>query len=119
MLKTTKNTRSIVKPKKTKTKVCGNNIVSDGKIINQINSIKVKNQAKTTKSKILIRSKNYDFPPNSSNIKAEPGFLIFESRLAFIKLRKIFIKALIFYYFDPKCHIKIEINISKYVIGGI
>ena len=42
-----------------------------------------------------------------------------KARLAFTKLRQIFVKAPIFYYFDPECHIWIETNVSGYVISRI
>ena len=87
MLKTIRNTRFEAKFKKTKAKVNSNNMISDGEVTNQINSIKRKNQAKITKSKILIKSKNHDFFLNFRNIKARPGFFTPKTRLAFIKLR--------------------------------
>ena len=39
--------------------------------------------------------------------------------MAFIKLRQVFIEALILNYFDLKCYIQIEMDISDYTIGGI
>ena len=85
MLKTAKSIGSAAKPKKTNTKIDSNSIVNDNKIINSISSTKGKNQAKTTKSKILVKSKNYDFL-NSKNIKAGPGFFTLKAKLAFTKL---------------------------------
>ena len=105
MLKTIENIRTIVKPKKTKTEVYGDNMVCGNKVTNQINFIKGKNQAKTTKSKNLVKSKNHNFPPNSINIEARLDFLILVARFAFIKLRQVCVKTLIFYYFDLKYHI--------------
>lgn len=119
MLKIIKNTRFIIESKKIKTGISSNNVIDDGEVINQISSIKRKNYAKTTKSKIMIKSKNYNSPSNSRNMEARPGFLILEARLTFTKLRQAFIKALIFYYFDSKYHIRIKINISRYTIGRI
>ena len=87
MLKTTKSIKSIAKPKKIKAKVDSKSMVGNYEVINQINFTKRKNQAKITKSKTLIKSKNYDFLPNFRNIKAGPGFFIPKARLAFIKLR--------------------------------
>lgn len=52
MLKIIKNTKSATKLKKIKVEVSSNNVMSDNEIINQINSIKEKNQIKITKSKI-------------------------------------------------------------------
>ena len=46
-------------------------------------------------------------------------FLILRTRLAFTKLRQAFVKALIFYHFDPKYYIWFETNASGYDIGGV
>lgn len=46
-------------------------------------------------------------------------FFIPRARLSFAKLRQTFIKALILYHFDAKCHIWIEINISGYIINRV
>ena len=64
-----------------------------------------------TKSKILVKSKNYDFPSNSRNMEAGLGFFTSKTSLAFIKLRQAFIEAPILHYFNLKCHIKIETDI--------
>ena len=63
---------------------------------------------KPSKSKNLFKSK-----------KMELGFLTSGARIAFTKLRQSFIKAPIFHYFNPKPHIKIEIDVSSYVIGRV
>ena len=39
--------------------------------------------------------------------------------MAFTKLRQVFIKALIFYHFNPECDIRIEMDASSYAIGGV
>lgn len=46
-------------------------------------------------------------------------FLTNNTKQAFVKLRQMFIKLLIFNYFDLKCYIWIEINISTYTIYDI
>ena len=46
-------------------------------------------------------------------------YLTIKTRLAFMQLRKAFIKALIFWYFDMKYHIQIKTNMSGYAIGGV
>ena len=51
--------------------------------------------------------------------KTKSSFLIFEAKIAFIYLRQIFTKAIIFYHFDLEYHIGIETNISDYAIDGI
>lgn len=46
-------------------------------------------------------------------------FLTFSAKKTFNHLQQIFIKALIFQYFDFKYYIQIEINLSSYIIGKI
>ena len=87
MLKTIKNTRLVAEPKKIKARVGANSMAGGNEIINPISSIKRKNHVKMTKSKNLVKSKNYDFPLNSRNIKARLCFFISRARLTFIKLR--------------------------------
>ena len=69
-----------------------------------------KNQAKTNKSKILVKFKNHDFPKCKIE-EAKTGFFIPKARLAFIELRQAFVKAPILHNFDPKSHIRIETDI--------
>ena len=83
----------------------GNNMVGGGKATNQANFTKRKNQAKTTKFKILVKSKNHDFPPNSRNKKVGTGFFTPKARLAFSQLKQAFVKAPIFHHFDLESHI--------------
>lgn len=47
------------------------------------------------------------------------NFLTSEVKLAFLWLKQAFIKALIFYHFDLKYYIWIEIDIFGYIISGI
>lgn len=47
------------------------------------------------------------------------GFLTLRARLVFIKWSQVFIKVSIFYYFDPKCHIRIKTNAFGYAINGV
>ncbi len=46
-------------------------------------------------------------------------FLISRAKQIFIKLRQVFIKALILNYLDLECHIQIETDTSSYVISKI
>lgn len=46
-------------------------------------------------------------------------FLISKARLTFTYLKKVFTKALILYYFNPKRHIQIETDDLSYAISGI
>lgn len=45
------------------------------------------------------------------------GFLTSRARLTFTKLRQAFIKAQIFYHFNPKYHICIETDLLGYAIS--
>ena len=49
----------------------------------------------------------------------EPTFLTSYNREAFNKLRQVFTKALIFQHFDLEYYIRIETDVSGYVIGRI
>ena len=90
------------------------NIVGGGKATNPT---KRKNPVKTTKSKILVKSKNHDFPKFRPE-EAGTGFLTPEARLVFTQLRQAFVKAPILHYFDPESHIRIETDTLGYAIGG-
>ena len=63
MLKTTRSTRSAANPEQTEGKVRSGSVdcdvVDGGEATNPIIG---KNLVKTTKSKILVKSKNHDFP---------------------------------------------------------
>ena len=104
MLKTTKSTRFAVESKDTKFEIGDNNVVDGNEVTNKTNSIQGKNQAKMTKSKDLVKSKNHDFLSNSRNMEAGLGFLTLGARLKFTKLRQAFVKASILHHFDLKCH---------------
>ena len=107
MLKTIGSTGSAANPNETESKVDGDSVVGKSMVGGgeATNLTKRKNQAKITKSKILVKSKSYDFPPNSRNREAGMGFLTLKARLAFIQLRQTFIKAPIFHNFDLESHI--------------
>ena len=68
-----------------------------------------KNVQKLSKSKNLFKSKEI----------VRLNFFIFGARLAFTKLRQVFVKAPIFQHFDTKRHIQIETDASGYAIGGV
>ena len=119
MLKTIGSTRSAANPKKTKAGFGSNSVVGD--IVGggeATNPTKGKNPVKTTKSKILVKSKNHDFPKSRPE-KAGTGFLTPEARLAFTRLRQAFVEAPILHHFDPESHIRIETDASGYAIGGV
>ena len=66
-----------------------------------------------------MKFKNHDFFSNSRDMEAELSFITFKARLAFTKLRQIFIKASILYYFNSEYHIWIKTNIFRYTISEI
>ena len=119
MLKTTKSTGFAANSEKTKGGVGGNSVIGDMVDGDEAtNPIKGKNPVKTTKSKILVKSKNHDFLKSRPE-EAGTGFLTPEARLAFTRLRQAFIEAPILYHFNPKSHNRIETDASSYSIGGI
>ena len=124
MLKTIGSIESTANSKENKGKYSGNNVdgnsmVDGGEVINQISPTKGKNQAKTTKFKILIKSKNCDFPPNFRNMEAGPGFFTSKARLAFYHLKQAFVKTLILHNFDLECYFRIETDAFGYAISRI
>ena len=94
-------------------------MVDGDEATNQANSTKRKNQMKTTKFKILVKSKTQDFSPNSRNKEAGMGFFIPKTRLAFTQLRQTFVEAPILHHFNPESIIQIETDVSGYAIDGI
>lgn len=46
-------------------------------------------------------------------------FLTSKARLAFAKLRQVFIKAPILNYFNLKFYIQVESNVSRYIINRV
>ena len=102
MLKTTGSNKSATNLEKTKGKVGGDSmaggIVAGGEATN---FTKRKNQAKTTKSKILLKSKNHDFSKSKTE-KAGMGFLTPKARLAFFQLRQAFVKPQFFIILTQK-----------------
>ena len=119
ILKTIGSTGSAANPEETKSGVGGNSMI--GNMVGgskATNLTKRKNPVKMTKSKILIESKNHDFPKSRPE-EARMGFLTPKARLAFTQLRQGFVKALVFHHFDPESRIRIETNASSYAIGGV
>ena len=94
-------------------------IVSSNKATIQTNSTKRKNQVKTIKSKILVKSKNHDFPPNFRHKEARIGFFTPKARLTFTQLRQVFVEAPILYYFDLESHIWIKTDALNYAISNV
>ena len=119
MLKTSGSTESVANPEKTQGEVGSDsvvgNIVSGGEVINPT---KRKNQAKTTKSKILVKSKNHDFLKSKTE-EARTGFFTPKARLAFSQLRQAFREATILNYFNLENHIQMETDASGYANGNV
>ena len=87
MLKTTENIGSAANLKETKGGVGGNSVVGD--VVGggeATNPTKRKNPVKTTKSKILVKFKNHDFPKSRPE-EARTGIFTPEARLALTQLR--------------------------------
>ena len=70
---------------------------------------------KSAKSKSQTKSEHL----GNSNDLEEPKFLTSDAKKAFNRLRQAFTKVPILHHFDPKCHIRIEIDASGYAIGGV
>lgn len=67
----------------------------------------------------LAKSKKSNFTKVKVNRALKTDFFTLKARVIFIQLRKAFIKALIFCYFDQKYYILIETNILSYIIDKI
>ena len=119
MLKTTESTGSAANFKGTKGKVDGNSVIGNnvggGKATKPT---KEKNQAKTTKFKILVKFKNHDFTKSRTE-QVRTGFFIPKARLAFTQLKQAFVEAPILHHFNPESHFWIETDASNYAIGGV
>ena len=84
-----------------------NNVEVDGSEV-KVDEVRKKGQ-KMSKSKNLSKAKK----------KVGSDFLTFGAKLAFIKLRQTFCKALIIYHFYPERLIRIETDVSGYAVGGV
>ena len=80
-----------------------NNKVNSNKI-GEDKIIEEKNHQKTSKFKKTVRFSDFFTP---------------KARLAFTKLRQVFVKVSIFYYFDPKYYIWIKMDALGYTIDRI
>ena len=67
------------------------------------------------------KAQNLSKSKNSSKSKKIVGldFLTLGAKLAFIKLKQVFLKAPILYHFDLEHHIRIETDSLGYAIGGV
>ena len=85
----------------------------DNEIDDEIDDKVGKKGQKTFKSRNLFRKLS------KSKTITRLNFLTPEARLVFTKLRQVFVKALIFHYFDPERHIRVETDVSGYTIGEV
>ena len=69
------------------------------------------------RKKVQKRFKSKNLSKSKKTVRSD--FFIPGAKLAFTKLRQIFLKALILYHFDPNRHIWIEIDVSGYAIGRV
>ena len=82
--------------------------IVDDKVDDKVDNKTRKKNWNPSKSKNLFKSK-----------KIELDFLTSGARMAFTKLRQVFIKILILYHFDLERYILIEMDISGYAIGRV
>ena len=120
MLKTLKNTESLTRPGKSGVGVGGDSKAGhDG---NELNRSKVDNSEvdgnevrnNEVGKKVQKLSKSQNLFKSKKTIGSD--FFTLKARLAFTKLRQAFVKVPILYYFDLEYHIRIETDISGYVI---
>ena len=91
-------------------RVDNDEVVGDGGAIGRSDVSK-----KSAKSKSRTKSRYL----GNSNNSEESKFLTYDTKKAFNHLRQAFTKAPILQHFDPECHIRIEIDVSGYAIGGV
>ena len=121
MLKTLGNTESLTRPGKGRVGVGGDSRVAHCKNKldeneidnNEVSGVKIDNEVgkkswNPSKSKNLSKSK-----------KIESGFFPSGARIAFTKLRQVFIKTLILYYFNPKRYIWLKTDTSGSAMGVV
>ena len=133
-MKTSKSTESTTRPEKGVVGVGDNNKAKrDGRKLDgsEIDSGKVdggkiddkigKKSQKTSKSKNLFKSKKFSKSKKLSKFKKilRSEFLTPKAKLAFIKLRQVFVRAPILYHFDSKHHIWVETDVSGYAISEV
>ena len=81
----------------------------------EIDSNEIKVDEIKKKDRKMSKSKNL----SKSKIIVVLNFLIPGAKLAFTKLRQVFLIALILHHFDLERHIRIETGISGYAIGEV
>ena len=84
--------------------------------------VEIAKKSRKSKDQKLVKSKKLSKSGNLPNFNAKEAglsFLIPGAREAFNRLRLAFTEALIFWNFDPECHIQIKTDVSGYAIGGM
>ena len=71
------------------------------------------------KDQKIFKSKNLFKNLFKSKKIVKTDILIPRTSLTFTKLRQVFVKALILHYFDLKCHIQVQTDVSNYAISEI
>ena len=121
MLQTTDNKALSIqttKNKKNQDILSGTTRVDGGKVSRNIENLSIVVNLAKSKKPQLAKSKKLDLLKVKAN-SSKTDFLTSKAQKTFIYLQKTFIKALIFRCFDPKYHIKIETDASKYAIGWV
>ena len=123
MLKTLRSTDYITQHDKGRVEVdsisrarCDRSKLDKNKIDgNEVDGSEVKDNEVGEKVQKLSKSKNL----SKFKKTVRSDFFISGVKLAFIKLKQAFVKALISYYFDLKYHIRIETDALGYAIDGV
>ena len=103
----------LAEPRKGRVGVSGGNRAGHNK--NEIDDGEIEDNEIGKKVQNLLKSKKL----SKSKEMLRSDFFIPRTKLAFTELRQAFLKALIFHHFDLERHIRIETNISGYVIDRV
>ena len=124
MLKTSWSTESKTWPGEGGVRVGGSRVGREGSKLDgskfysgKVDSSEIEDDEVGKKVQKKSKFKNSSKSKNLS--KSTLDFLTPGAKLAFTKLRQVFLKALILYHFNPERHIRIETDKSDYVISGI
>ena len=123
MLKISRSIESTTRPNEGGVWVCGSSKAKrdgnklDRSKINNSEMIEGEIRDDEVKKKVQKLSKSKNLLKSKKTVGSD--FFIPGARLAFIKLRQVFVKAPILYHFDLKCYIQIETDVLGYAIGGV
>ena len=90
----------------------------DGREIDDVEVDGVEVEIDEIGKKVQKFSKSKNSSKSKKTVRSS-DILIPEAKLVFIKLRQVFLKASILYYFDPEHHIWIETDELGYAIVGV